>query len=224
MLLTEPIVTLICLYNGFMFGLMYTFVVASPWVFQHYYSFSLTGQSLSFLGLITGTIVAPIPLILIDLYIYQPRLKTFRLTHPSLDEQFPPENRLFPAMASSFLLPAALLGFAWTTRPSIPWIVPIIFQGTSLCLALLIYASSNLFMLDAYGPLYGASAAGAAMLSRYGLSTAFPLFALQMYKRLGVGWATTVLACCTAAMAPIPWLFWRYGEGLRGRMRYESSA
>lgn len=35
MLLTEPIVTLVCLYNGFLFGLMYTFVVASPWVYEH---------------------------------------------------------------------------------------------------------------------------------------------------------------------------------------------
>lgn len=223
MIFTEPIVTLVCLYSGFMFGLMYTFVVASPWVFQHYYSFNLTGQSLSFLGLVTGTVLAPLPLILIDLQIYQPRLRAFRNTH-SPDERFPPENRLFPAMFASFLLPASLLGFAWTSRPNIHWIVPIIFQGLSLCLSLLVYASANLFMLDAYGPLYGASAAGAAMLSRYGLSTAFPLFALQMYRRLGVGWATTLLAGCTAAMAPIPWLFWRYGEGLRGKMKYESSA
>lgn len=47
MLITEPIVTLICMYNGFMFGLMYTYVVASPWVYATYYGFSLTGQSLS---------------------------------------------------------------------------------------------------------------------------------------------------------------------------------
>jgi len=230
MIATEPIVTLVCLYNGFMFGLLYTMVVATPWVFQHYYGFELTGQSLSFLGLIMGTIFAPLPLILIDLYIYQPRLKRWKakshVTNNGSSEaaQFPPENRLFPAMLGSCLLPSCLLGFAWTARPSVHYVVPMMFQGFALCASLIIYASANLFMLDSYGPLYGASAAGAAMLSRYTLSAAFPLFALRMYRGLGVGWATTILAGCTAAMAPIPWCFWKWGEGLRGRMKYESSA
>jgi len=230
MIATEPIVTLVCMYNGFMFGLLYTMVVASPWVYQHYYGFGLTGQSLSFLGLIAGTVLAPFPLILIDLYIYQPRLKRWKATQPLSNQdtpdepRFPPENRLFPAMIGSFLLPLSLLGFAWTARPSIHYIVPIIFQCFSLLFSLIIYASANLFMLDSYGPLYGASAAGAAMLSRYTLSCCFPLFALQMFRGLGVGWATTILACCTAALAPIPWCFWKWGEGLRGRMKYESSA
>ena len=67
-------------------------------------------------------------------------------------------------MMAAFLLPAALFGFAWTTRASIPWIVPITFQGLINLLNLLIYAPCNTYLLDAYGPLYGASAAGAAML------------------------------------------------------------
>jgi len=78
--------------------------------------------------------------------------------------------------------------------------------------------------MDAYGPLYGASAAGAAMLSRYTLSAVFPLFALKLYKTLGVGWATSLLAFCTLAMAPIPWLFWRFGGGIREKSKYETSA
>jgi hypothetical protein len=224
MIFTEPIVTLVCLYNGFLFGLMYTFVVASPWIFQHYYDFNLTGQALSFLGLMAGTAFAPAPLILIDTYIYQPRLKQFRTEHPDPDERFAPEHRLYPSTIASFALPACLFGFAWTARPEIHWIVPIIFQGLAIMATVMIYSSANLFMVDSYGPLYGASAAGAAMLSRYGLSAAFPLFALQLYKALGVGWATTLLAFCTLAMAPIPWLFWRYGEGLRARTKYETVA
>ncbi|KAK3671956.1 hypothetical protein LTR78_008131 [Recurvomyces mirabilis] len=224
MLLTEPIVTLVCLYNGFLFGLMYTFVIASPWVYEHYYHFSTTSQSLSFLGLIIGTGTAPIPLLLLDYFVYQPQLRKFRKQKPSEDDQFPPENRLVPALIGSFGLPISLFIFAWTARPEIHWIVPIIFQCTIASSSLLIYASSNLFMMDAYGPLYGASAAGAAMLSRYLMSTVFPLFSLQMYKALGVGWATSLLGFCTLAMAPIPWLFWKCGAGLRKRSKYETSS
>lgn len=222
MLFTEPIVTLVCIYNSFLFGLIYLFIVASPWVYETYYGFGITGQSLSFLGLIIGATIAPIPLIVLDHYLYQPRLKRFG-GQSAPDEQFPAENRLFGALVASFVQPAALFGFAWTARRSIHWIVPMIFQAISMMTSIMIYAPCQLFMLDTYGPLYGASAAGAAMLTRYGVSAAFPLFALQLYRKLGVGWATSLLAFCSLAMAPIPWLFWRCGERLRGRTKYETS-
>jgi MFS transporter, DHA1 family, multidrug resistance protein len=196
MLLTEPIVTLVCIYNGFLFGILYLYIVASPWVYAEYYDFGPTALNLSFLGLMAGTLIAPIPLALIDSYIYQPRLTRFRENHEP-DERFPSENRLFGAMIASFIQPAALLGFAWTARPTIHWIVPIIFQCLSMTAAIMIYAPVSLFMMDTYGSLYGASAAGAAMMSRYIISAAFPLFALQLYRKLGVGWATSLLAFCT---------------------------
>lgn len=223
MLVTEPIVTLVCLYSGFLFGLMYTYVIASPWIYQHYYDFDLTGQSLSFIGLSVGALVATVPLVILDHYLYQPRLLRYHEENGP-DVRFPPENRLYPAMIASPLLPIFLFLFAWTARPEIHWIVPIIFQSLAMASSVMVYAPSNLFMIDAYGPLYGASAAGAAMLCRYSQSTVFPLFSLQMYRALGVGWATSILAFCTLAMAPIPWLFWRYGERIRRRSKYETSA
>ena len=88
---------------------------------------------------------------------------------------------------------------------------------------LMVYAPVNLYMIDAYGPLYGASAAGAAMLSRYTFSATFPLFALQLYEGLGVGWATSILGLCALLLAPVPFLFFRYGEWLRSRSKYERS-
>ncbi|KAK3100943.1 hypothetical protein LTR53_018719, partial [Teratosphaeriaceae sp. CCFEE 6253] len=55
MLISEPIVRLVCLYNAFIFGLIYAWVAASASVYRDYYGFGVTGQSLSFLGLIVGT-------------------------------------------------------------------------------------------------------------------------------------------------------------------------
>lgn len=223
MLFTEPIIGLVCLYNGFIFGLLYTFIIALPWIYEHYYGFSATGVNLSYLGLILGTIVVPCPLILIDHYFYQPRLRAFEASsQPGM--QYPPEHRLYPAMLASLGLPASLFIFAWTFRPSIHWICPIIFQALTMLCNLMIYAPANLYMIDAYGPLYGASAAGAAMLSRYTFSAAFPLFALQFYQALGVGWATSALGFCALALAPVPFLFFRYGEKLRARSKYERSS
>ena len=127
MLFTEPIVGFVCLYNGFIFGLMYTFIIALPWVYQHYYDFDTTAVNLSFLGLIIGTVIVPCPLILIDQYFYQPRLRAFNEVSPP-GTQYPPEHRLYPAMLASIGLPASLFIFAWTTRPAIHWICPMFFQ------------------------------------------------------------------------------------------------
>ncbi|KAK5996912.1 Polyamine transporter 4 [Cladobotryum mycophilum] len=222
MLFTEPIVTLVSVYNGFLFGLLYTFVVSVPWIFEHYYGFGERARPLSYLGIMLGTLSAAVPLVVIDLRYYQKKLTAWQSTHED-DEPLPSENRLIPAMIGSVMLPPCLFIVGWTVHFDAPWIIPLIFQGAVMLSSLLIYAGANLFMLDAYGPLYGASASGAMMLSRYTLSAAFPLFALQMYERLGAGWATSVLGFVTLVMAPIPWCFRIYGERLRKRSRYESS-
>jgi MFS transporter, DHA1 family, multidrug resistance protein len=226
MLTTEPIVGFICLYASFQFALLYTFVVASPYVFMTVYEFSLTEQSVSFLGFLTGVLISPIPIFILDRYAYHPKCVAFEEAmkrSSSGTREFPPEYRLYGAMIGSGILPTGLFWFAWTARRGIHWICPIIAQAVTILGSLLIYISANIYMMDTYGPLYGASATGASSLSRYTLSAAFPLFALQMYNRLGIGWATSLLGFLTVAMAPIPWIFYRWGPKLRARSRYERS-
>lgn len=223
MLFTEPIVTLVSLYNGFIFGLLYTFVISVPWIFETYYDFNETSTSLTYLGITLGTAIACVPFLAIDFFFYQKRLSQRREAHGE-NGLLPPEYRLASALLGSFLIPTSLLIAGWTAEYSVHWFVPVFFQGMVMTASLLVYAGANLFMLDAYGPLYGASASGAMMMTRYLLSFAFPMFALQLFQQLGVGWATSILAGCTIVMAPIPWCFWVFGERLRRRSRYETSA
>lgn len=224
MLFTEPIVGLVCLYSSFQFALLYTFVVASPYVFSTVYGFGLGSQGLTFLGFVVGSCFAPPIIIALDRLVYQRKLADFKQQQQNTQtssSEFPPENRLYCAMIGSVILPSGLFWFAWTARPTIHWICPIIAQGATILGSILVYVGSNFFMMDTYGPLYGASAAGATSLARYTLATAFPLFTLQMYKGLDIGWATSLLGFCTVLMAPIPWVFFRWGPKLRARSSYE---
>jgi MFS transporter, DHA1 family, multidrug resistance protein len=41
-----------------------------------------------------------------------------------------------------------------------------------------------------------------------------------MYNRLGVAWATSLLAFLTLAMAPVPVLFYLYGKKIRELSRF----
>lgn len=222
MLFTEPIVTFVSLYNGLIYGLLYTFVTCIPWIFRTYYGFDKTGESLSFLGASLGTLTACGPFILMDYLFYQKKLRKWNDTHDQY-VQPPPETRLVPALPGSIVLPISLFVAGWTAHYRVHWAVPIIFQGMAMMSCLLVYAGVSIFVLDAYGPLYGASASGAMMLARYAMSFAFPMFALRMFEGLGVGWATSVLAFLTLIMAPIPWCFWTFGERLRRKSKYETS-
>jgi DHA1 family multidrug resistance protein-like MFS transporter len=219
MLFTEPIVGFVCLYCSFQFALLYTFIVGTPYVFTTTYNFSVGQQSLSFFGLVVGAICATAALVAMDHLIYQPKYLRFRITSPNLE--FPPEHRLYPSMVGSIVIPVGLFTFAWTARPDIHWAVPIMAQGFAMLGSMLTYVSANMYMVDTYGPMYGASAAGANSLVRYVLTATFPLFTLQMYQKLGIGWTASLLGFCTVAMTPSPWVFWIWGAKLRGRSRYE---
>ncbi|KAL9063232.1 MAG: hypothetical protein Q9161_009573 [Pseudevernia consocians] len=218
MLFTEPIVGLLSLYTAFNYGLVTLFVTANPYVFSTIHHFELRAQGLSFLGLVSGCILGPILLIATDKYIYTPKLLHLKATTTA--RTLPPKHRLYAGMLGSLLLPLSLFAFAWLSRPSIPWIYPILTQAIFMLGALTVFVSSIIYMIDTYGPRYAASAAGANALLRYVLGAVFPLFAVVMYERLGVGWATSVLGFCAVGLGVLPWVFWRWGARLKAASAY----
>ncbi|KAL1624124.1 hypothetical protein SLS54_004053 [Diplodia seriata] len=240
MLVTEPIIGLFSLYVAFIFAMQYAFFAAYPWVFSTTYGFSLGAQGLTFLGLGVGCVLGFTTICASNIWFDKPRAQRWR-KRQQLDQEAaaqsnqgvleaggpkpartapPPEFVLSIAFPGSVVLPAALFMFAWTARPSVHWIVPIIAEtlfGTS---NLLIFMACALYLANTYGPMYGASAMAACSLLRYVLGAVFPLFILQMYKALGTGWATSLLGFVSVVMGLVPWGFVRWGERLRGMSKY----
>lgn len=60
-------------------------------------------------------------------------------------------------------------------------------------------------------------------IARYTMGAAFPLFTLQMYERLTIPWATSLLAFISLAMIPIPWVFFYFGPRIRSKSGYDTS-
>lgn len=100
--------------------------------------------------------------------------------------------------------------------------------------------SGVLYLLDTYEALTGASAMAATSLLRYTLAAAFPLFIDQsvspsfdhdlgetklsaVYRRLGIGWATSLLGFISVALMPIPWALFRWGPRLRATSVYNTN-
>ena len=128
-----------------------------------------------------------------------------------------PERRLYAAQLGSLLLPLGLLWYGWAMRPSIHRSCLMIVQSIAILGGVNIYIAAKLLLMDTYGALYGTSAQAANSFARYRLSTATPLFALQMFDGLGVAWAASLLGLCSLLLAPVPWVLWTYGGGLGGR-------
>ena len=73
------------------------------------------------------------------------------------------------------------------------------------------------YLTDAYG-IYSASALASSVFSRnIAAALLLPLATHQMYDRLGVSWACSVLGFLCLALSPIPFIFVRYGSALQQR-------
>ncbi len=115
----------------------------------------------------------------------------------------PPEARLIPAMFGGVMIPLSLYWLAFTTYPQVHWIAPIIASvpfGTGIFLC---FTSVFTYTVVAYRPI-AASAMAANTFVRTSFAAVFPLFAGQMYDRLGTVGATALLAGLTTLFAPLP--------------------
>ena len=75
------------------------------------------------------------------------------------------------------------------------------------------------YIIDVY-LMYANSALAANTLIRSFAGAGFPMFATAMYTNLGVAWASSLLGFLTAAMFPVPVLFYIYGKKIRGMSKF----
>ncbi|KAI9846206.1 MAG: hypothetical protein M1838_001367 [Thelocarpon superellum] len=220
MLVTEPIVGFFSLYVAFNFAVLFSFFAAFPYVFQSVYHFNIGETGLTFLALGLGSTVAAGVVILLDRTFY--RKQHHAAKRDGRGGVVAPEHRLYAAMLGSFMLPVGLFWFAWTARPEVHWISPVLAAIPFAFGNLLIFVSCVLYLIDTYAALNSASALAANGLLRYLLGAVFPLFTLPMYSRLGIGWATSLLGFIALALLPIPWVLLRWGPQIRSKSGYDT--
>ncbi|KAI1324962.1 MFS multidrug transporter-like protein [Xylariaceae sp. FL0255] len=216
MLVSEPIVTSWALYHAFVFGVLFAFFESFPYVFVKVHHFSEGQIGLAFLGIAIGTVLAVITFAVINKTIYEKKKMACAPGEKPL-----PEERLYVSMLGAFGVPVALFWFAWTARlESIHPLVPIAAGIPFGWGVVTLFLGGITYLLDTYGALYGASAVAANGLLRYAFGAAFPLFTVQMYERLGIGWATSLLGFIGVGLLPIPFVLYKYGPALRVRSSF----
>ena len=220
MMTTEPIVAAFDVYVAFNFGLLNAFFAAFSWVFQRQYGFGLAATGLTYLGQAVGSVAGLI--IMLCIYSQYWANEIAKVKKEDSTAKMAPEKRLIIAKIASPMMPMALFWFGWTAKPEVHWISPVIAEGFFSCGNLLIFTCTSLYFTDCYGAMYSASAWSSSTFLRYLAGFAFPMFVLQMYEALGVGWATSLLGFVSLFLMPIPFLLSRYGPLLRRKSNYSS--
>jgi len=176
-LAAEPAVFFANLYLGLVYSVFYLWFEAFPLVFNDMYHLSLGIGSLAFLGfVVSGTITYAVYVLYLR-YHLEPRYAK----HGSLA----PEARLEIGLMASIFIPISLFMFGWTSRKSIPSIVPIIAGALYLPGIFLAFQSILMYLSLSY-PKYQGSVLAGNDLFRSVMASVFPLFGNVFFRNLGV--------------------------------------
>lgn len=103
------------------------------------------------------------------------------------------------------ILPAALLIYGWTLEYRVHWVAPTVATVLAgFCLSVTTIPIMS-YLVDVFGDV-SASAIAAVLPLRYLVGTFLPVAAPYMYKRLGYGWANTLMALVLIICLPAPLL------------------
>lgn len=207
MIMTEPVLDLMCMYIVLIYAMLYAFFFAYPVIFGELYNYNDGIIGLMFIPILIGAGFALVVTPFVEKQFH--RILTVRAPTP--------EDRLIGALIGAPFIPVALFILGATSFKHIIWVGPassgIAFGfGMVLC-----YYSVNNYIIDSYQK-YAASALAAKVFLRSGGGAAFPLFITQMYHRLGLQWASWLLAFLGLGMVLIPYTFYIFGGRLRAKL------
>lgn len=210
-IMIDPISFLIAIYLSIVYMLLYMLFSIYPIVFQEKRGWNSGVGQLPLIGTIIGAVAGG----LIIFFYSSHRQKRMKPGQKEL-----PEDRLPIAMVGGILFPIAMFWFAWSGEyNSVHWMVPTLagtFLSTSI---LLVFVSYFNYLADTY-LMYAASAIAANTVARSACGAAAPLFTSYMFTALGVGGGGSLVGGVAVLLSPIPFIFYRYGEGIRRRSKF----
>lgn len=206
----RPIIQLIAIAMAIEFGI-YTLVLstfASLWITR--YDQSETAASLHYIAIALGAFAcAQVGGRLMD-FMWR------RTTAAQPDQEPTPEYRL-PYIVTGFIpAVAGLFWYAWSAQSGSHWAVVDVGIFCFICGAFMFAQGMTAYLVDEFTSTRAASASAATRLWTYILGFIFPIFAPQLYKKLGYGWGNSLLAFLFVALgAPIVLIIWLWGGRIR---------
>ena len=134
-----------------------------------------------------------------------------------------PEFRIPLMFGASALVPVGIFWYGWSAQAHTHWIVPDLGAAIFGFAVVPCLQTMQAYTIDCFGR-FAASGLAAAIVLRSVAAFTFPLFATQLFERLGYGWGNTVLAFAGIVIGILaPFLFWFAGEKLRQRSSFTAT-
>lgn len=206
------------------YAILYSFFAAFPIVYGDIRGWSIVQASLPFLSLLIGTLLSLVYVILYDNKRYQKSIQS-RKDGPQ------PEHRLPSACLAAPILPISLACFAALDSPSMPWIASVMFACPFGFAVVLLFLSTQTYIVDTYGSNYAASALAAVVFTRSLIGAIFPLITRFMYSpggnngncpvsTCGIHVGPAICAGIALLFAPAPFLFLKFGSKIRSKGKF----
>ncbi|KAF2165275.1 hypothetical protein M409DRAFT_24657 [Zasmidium cellare ATCC 36951] len=213
LLFTEPLLFFCTLWSAFAFGNVFVFTQSVEFVFSQVYGFDQAQCGYLQSAIVIGEIFG----FLANLYNIRPYLESAKRNKEHPGEPIP-EARLYVAIVGTFVgIVGGMLVYAWATFAGGPWIAPAIGLGLVGFGIQVVVAAAADYIIDAYAISGWAGSAISAAAACENLSAGFlPLSTQAMYTRLGVHWATTLLAGIALLVGLAPVVFLYCGGKMRG--------
>jgi hypothetical protein len=219
MLCTEGVVLSFGMWSAFCIGTAFMFTQSIVQVFSELYGWSFLGTGLVQSAVIIGELIGLIATLVQDRIYFASATRNAETPGKPI-----PEARLYLSIPASFIgLSGGLFCFAWTSYPSIPWIVPSIslaFVGFGMFCST---TGVTTYVVDAYAKYAASAIAGIAFLENF-LAAFLPLATQSMYRTLGFQWASSLLGFLALALSLIPLVLLRYGRRIRGKSPFMREA
>jgi DHA1 family multidrug resistance protein-like MFS transporter len=210
-ILIDPISFLVAIYLSVVYTLVYMLFTIYPIVFQQKRGWNSGVGELPLIGIVIGAWVGGA----IVFYVSSRDKKAMIAGHKRV-----PEDRLPVAMAGGIGFAVFMFAFCWSAEFNyVHWIVPTIFGVLLSASIMLIFVAYLNYLTDTY-LLYAASALAANTVIRSACAAASPLFTQYMFDALGVGGGGSLVGGVAALLAPIPFIFYKYGGAIRERSKF----
>ncbi|KAF1835385.1 MFS general substrate transporter [Decorospora gaudefroyi] len=209
MLFQSTICFAISLYIAVTYSYLYILFTTFTAVFtsQYHWHGGITG--LSFLGLGIGSLIGQFTYIRYGNQVVHRHIRA---------GDFRPEHRLYMMCIGGFFIPMGLFVYGWSVHFQTHFMVPMVATGVIGFGLLMTFMPATTYLVDVF-TVHAASAMAASTVLRSLAAAFIPLSSQTMYARLGYGWGNSMLGFIATLLVPIPFLFIRYGQGIRARSR-----
>ena len=176
LLATQPIIQVMALYNGFLYGNTYIFLAdfVTLWTDRYHESVQIAGLNYVSIAVSSG----------LSTVIYSFTIdRIYKSLSDRNDGQGNPEFRIPVMVPCTFLTGVGLFWYGWSAQATVHWIMPNIGCALFIAGATVCTSSVNAYIVDTYGQ-YSASAIAAISILRCLAGFTFPMFAPYMLVQL----------------------------------------